>query len=539
MASGFKEMVINTQERAVSTDINRLQKFKSADIAEIFRTMMNSYGNDDVDAGGVLTELSATGNPLVGEIMSGLMVEVQNASLNVTVSEGVGWFMQPDAVADDSDYKLVRDPGSGTLTITANSSGSIRVDVIECSLSFAAPVTATDNRDIFNSVTGLFAATSVTKETRVQLTYRVRAGTPGSGYPGPAMGWLPLAVASVPNGTTTNDTITFWDVRPMVGDRVRAPFNRTLDNPRQQARSNWECNNDANGGTESRINGYVNAELNGYRVGGRIRSTVPQADSGINYIDARNAIHQQSGISIPATGLVYLYLCTPYGLPRWARYKEVAEGTRVPRSPRGLFLVSSVAPTHAYGKPSGTISPPAITGLVTAIGVNDAVCVGALPTVASAITGGVMDGRVFYRDPYQSVVQFSNSGVTSLIYRLTAGTHYPHNAKALIVDLYINYNVLAGGISTWNGDINVADQGGIPGAIYAQTFGSGGFIYNSAGITEDYAGYSGNVRIPLRTNYPADTATGVDIQWVISAAFDSLNTSLCYCHVLGWDLGEA
>ncbi len=43
----------------------------------------------------------------------------------------------------------------------------------------------------------------------------------GAGYPAAVAGWLPLCVASIPNAAPNNDTVTFWDVRPMLQDRAR------------------------------------------------------------------------------------------------------------------------------------------------------------------------------------------------------------------------------------------------------------------------------------------------------------------------------
>src|ERR1700729_3903361 len=214
MASGDKEMVINSLARAVSTDQTRMQKFANADRAELFRFLLDiSMGSDDLDANGVLTQYTTQNNPLNAEIIgNGLTVKPVVGALDLLVDPGLLYLLNPDAAPDDSNYKYVNDAGIGTtglLAMTANSSGQTRIDVIECQ-NLVNATAETDNRDIFNPSTGAFNATTVSKAVKGYLTYRVRAGTPGSGFPGTAAGWLPLAVASVPTATTTNDTICFW-----------------------------------------------------------------------------------------------------------------------------------------------------------------------------------------------------------------------------------------------------------------------------------------------------------------------------------------
>jgi hypothetical protein len=141
MPSGAKELVINSLERAVSTDINRLQKFSNQYRAELMRALLNtSFGTDDSQSGGQYTpgSNSVTGTPVSSEIISGLLVQPQIGNFNVLVTPGFVWMLNPDGAPDDSPYKEVLDagvPAAGTLTMSTNVSVSIRIDVIECQLT--------------------------------------------------------------------------------------------------------------------------------------------------------------------------------------------------------------------------------------------------------------------------------------------------------------------------------------------------------------------------------------------------------------------
>src|SRR3984957_5910287 len=316
MAGGQKNVTINTQERAVSVDINRLQSFMNASQAEAMRYLMDaSLGSDDLGAGGVITEYSPLNTPLQAEILNGIQVQPQIGSLNIIIAPGVVQAIAPDgsetpvgspALGDSSYYKYIRDVGVqtlGALAMTPNSSGQIRIDVIECQV--ASLVSETDNRDVFNPSTGLFAASTVTKATQDGLSYRVRAGTPGSGFPGSVNGWLPLAVASVPTGTTTNDTITFWDVRPLVADRVYQPFGLSRNLPRVKMLGGTDAT-----GTYVGHNGlygevYEATSCDGstnpptpsrHRLGGRLARGTPGSDSALSpatlAVDVNDAANQ-------------------------------------------------------------------------------------------------------------------------------------------------------------------------------------------------------------------------------------------------------
>jgi len=497
VSSGFKNMVINTQERAVSSDINRLQKFQGKDFAEFFRYMLDVYSQEDLEANAIGTVPSTMETPIRAEIINGGLVRPGVASLAISVDAMVAMFLAPDAAADESPYKYIADTGStGTLLMTANASGSTRIDVIECSIDPAQQI-VTDNRDIFDPVTGLFTASAVTKETKSVLRYRVRAGTPGAGYPGGALGWLPLAVASVPTATTTNDTITFWDVRPLVSDRIYQPFAITRDLPTPGKRF-LVCDS-LTASPQADVTGrMVGYDIGGRRVGGTIRRGTPGSDAtaAVRITDTAN---QTPGFAPGVNSIVYLYLVCPFGLPRWARYND-APSARVPRSPKGIPVVSSTSTNGLTGRAAAPIGLPTSTGLLGSAVEAETLCI--LTTMAgagSAIRSSICDGEETILGasdggpPVHSPIVVAGTAYdgTSAKFTLLPGFHYPKHARRVKVSATFKWTNASGvtqsyapaGTSVTEGDaawnVSVAPKGTA-------------WVYNTAHLTRQAVADAGS-----------------------------------------------
>lgn len=435
MASGNKVIIHNSRERIVSPDLNRAQGFSALQVAEIFRGLMgDSNGIDDLDGGGNESAPTTIASPVRAEILTGLRCTPQMGNTVVTVTPGVAFFLAPDNIAEDSRYKYVNDPGVtlSTLVIAPNPAGTIRIDVIEC--SWSAIISETDNRDILDLATGAFAPALVDKVRRGVLTYRVRQGTAGAGFPGTASGWLPLCVASVPPASVNNDTVTFWDVRPLVNDRAFG-FSRTTNFKPIVRRSQ------INAVTLALVGGHVDAVLDGRRVGGALRSGTPSAALGVDpAIDFTAAANQASGFALAAKQPYYLYLATPFGLPRWARYTTTSP--RVPQAPKGIPIVSN---TYAdlEGRPLTPINMPVATGLGSATMVAVAVAAGYVTSAGAMGQFYANDGEhqlvstdASTTDP-MSLNPTSNvtaAGVNTTRYDLTAGLHYPSHARKILVE---------------------------------------------------------------------------------------------------------
>jgi hypothetical protein len=471
MSGGGQEIVYNPSERVISDDANRAQRFRGLDLNELLRALADTnYGTDDLAAASFDVQSAAQLAPVSAAVFGGLVVRPAVGGLAVAVDPGVVGLYDPDAAVnpDESQYKLIRDPGaaSGSISMTANSSGQTRVDVVECSrVAGGFSVLETDNRDIFNTVTGLFSAVAVNKVVAGRLQYRVRAGTPGGGFPGAAAGWLPLAVASVPTGTTTNDTVTFWDVRPFVGDRWNAPFNVQSFNPRESTPSTFQIDAATNS-AQAIANGFVEATAidlniftlaNGggmYRLGGWL---APAA------IDLNLAANRAGSV---ADGVAYVYLCEPFGLPRWANYSLALTGFRAPINPRGVLLLSNTPPDAPSGCPSSALTlPPQLSGG----SVSRAVCVG-----VTKVTGGqcvsVMTGgrtQIATSPPYPQVNAALISG-GALDFPLAVGTNYPPSAKSIRVTIDVEFTFPGGGPNI----VNDAPVLSVLNTIAGNSFGS-------------------------------------------------------------------
>lgn len=356
MGSGGRELQINTRERPVSNDHNRMQAIARAHLAELLRWMIDS-SSPEVNAGGFPTAPAVTGNPLRGEIFGGLWARPDVGTVNLFIEPGVVGIVNPDAVpdVDDSPYKVIDDPGvqtAGALTLTAGAVAT-RIDVIECSR--VDVVLEQDNRDIFNQATGIFTPQLVDKVIAERLTYRIRTGVAGAGFPGTAAGWLPLAVASVPSTATTWNDCTVWDVRPLVSDYVRAPFNVEQTFP--HLHHAYATAVDV-GGADRKLRGVIEAEYLGRKLGGELGPSILTGS-----IDLLSSEVLEPGFAVTPNRPWFLYFLTPFGLPRWAKYSPASAGFRRPASPRGIPVFTQKGPGGMNMKPGAAVSIPTALGL--------------------------------------------------------------------------------------------------------------------------------------------------------------------------------
>jgi hypothetical protein len=417
MSSAGKELIVNPLERALSGDIVRLQNFSQAMMSEMMRAILDTgQGSDDESAAGSWSQNTSQGNPAWAEVLSGLVFTPVVGGTSSAVSAGAMFMYDPDTIpsTDDSQYKYLLDPGTTSaltpsLTLTANASGSIRVDVLECARVQPDTVVETDSRDVFNTVTGTFAAAAVNKVSQGQLQYRIRTGTAGAGFPGTAAGWMPIAVMSVPTGTTTWDTVTVWDVRPLLNDRIFTPWNTSRALP-VYTRLDFSSNTATSG--QYRANGFVEASatLGTRRLGGWLERGSPGVDHA-GYVDFYDSANQESGYAFPA-GMSFLYLVTMFSLPRWARYTDASFGVRQPRSPRGIPILSATGPLHWTGSQSAGIVLPAVFGFAGAASTSG-VCIGAVyKTSSSTFTSITSSNRA--QSPNANPASLANAtGVTT------------------------------------------------------------------------------------------------------------------------------
>lgn len=423
MASGNKRMVLNTRERLVSTDHNRLQAFAGEHVAEIFRYMSTYLAGE----GGAASIIGTTTSPMLSIVLNGLWARPEVGTVNLFIEPGVAGMVNPDASpsSDDSPFKVFKDDGvqlAGQLTLTPGGGGATRIDVIE--FARIEQVEESDNRDIFNPATGLFAPTLVDKVISDRLTYRIRTGTPGGGFPGTASGWTPIAVASVPNTATTWDQCIVWDVRPLVTDLVRAPA-QVLQKFPSIGKHYGSAYSD---GVFRRLYGVFESQRDQWRVGGEIGSTLSGLAGGA--LDLTSAEIIEPGFAGVGSLPWALYAMQPFGLPRWARYSPASSGLRVPLPFRGIPVLSQK--THAFdGKPVAAVSLPTAFGLGGSSTEGVAVATGAFDAGGTFLNASYADGWTRLAGFPATVSPASGANTPDPIYEIQDSTHFPRGAVAL------------------------------------------------------------------------------------------------------------
>lgn len=479
-SSGFRRLVHGTRERILSSDHNREQAFAAAMIADAYRFLFDADASED-EAAGASSLGGALGNPMRAVIFNGLRVRPEIGTFNLFVDAGAGLFVDPGSPAspDDSAAQVVRSGGqqvAGALVVGA-ASGSTRIDVVECSI--AQVVVEADNRDVFNQSTGSFTPQLINKVVEAQLTFRVRAGTPGGGFPGTASGWLPLAVASVPSGAVSNDGVTFWDVRPLLNDFVHAQHQVRAAFPAARRRHAF-AGDDGAGVWNAK--GVVDVELAGRKAGGNL---CPTASGAVALNLAAAGGLQEPGFAVASNLPWYLYLAHPFSLPRWAKYSPSSSGARTPLSPRGIPVFTQKAPAGLSGLAGSAISLPAATGL----GGSTTNAVVALSGMfEGAFFAGITAGAVTESNARFAVAPSSGNNTANPVYTLVAGVHFPPNAVAICVAAWTKVTLAAGTLTAFNRDLQLRNVAGTD--IYSAIQ-----VYNSLGmpaagnITDTFEGW--------------------------------------------------
>lgn len=463
--SGHKKLIANTREKAISDDFNRAQAFVAALRSEWLRLWTFRKSADET-GGTVISDPIIPTAPITGapqsDVFEGLTVLPQVGTTSVHVLGGIVGMVDPDVVVnlDDSPYKLVFDPGidtNGALTVGVNASGLIRIDVVECRRREL--VTEDDNRDVFNNTTSVFTPTLVDKVSEGRLIFRARQGTPGAGFPGVADGWLPLAVASVPDGSTNTDDVTFWDVRPLVSDRTFPPgtYEGGFPRPVHVDQHEMYVESESTSGAQLKLQGFVRADFGftSQRVGGFLKKGTPGGDAGnVDLLDTEN---HEPGFAVLDEEIYYVWLLFPEGLPRWVRYNRLPlSGARFPSHTKGFVVLSKKAPNVTSQLPSSAITPPTITGLTNATSL--AVCIAAGVGSSSNAPGRLLaeDGWIYPQPRTPAVVPTTVSSSIER-YTLTSGTHFPPHARMVIARVEFRNDGMAGDIFRYEANASLRE----------------------------------------------------------------------------------
>jgi len=534
MSSGHKRIQFNTRERAVSDDLNRLQSFVAAQRAGALRRLVNDRYVTDV-SNGLAIESQPDDTPVSGDVFGGLMVQPVVGTSSLTVSPGVVGLFSPDPVPnpdDGSGYKVVESLGvstMGTLTIAPGGVG-IRIDVIEC-----RPVELgeeNDNRDIFKPSTGKFEPSSVDKVVATRLEFRVRAGTPGGGFPGTVEGWLPLAVASVPAGATSTDAVTFWDVRPLVQDRAEAPHKsgRMVHTHTSHVLTADEYVEPG----KLTVVGTCEGKMGSHKTGGTLFKGTPTATMGtgdVAGIDVLNQENWEPGLMPVVNMPWYLWSLFPFGLPRWVRYTEnsIAGQGRVPGSMRGICVASMTAPIGLIGAPKNPIALPASTGLVGSTPIAWMVAAGSCdPLFPMGPQGFVADGDVFWLTKPIIVNPQWTDGRKDL-YRFAGNVSHPVNVRSIIARFH-RRTAVALEVSTYR-TLSVCNDSTGDHRLAELYRGHGNVDAVSLGTRSDVL----QCEIPLRNGFPAYGAIDQFVLLMYDKPWGTGFNSVA--EIIGWRIG--
>ncbi len=541
MASGNKRLVYNTRERLLSDDHNREQAFEAADVAALLaRTFLPLYAGDR----GVSTLDETQGAPPTALIVDGLMFRPIDGSVNALVDAGTVVMSDPDVSpsGDDVPWKWVHFDGveiAGQLQLTPNP-GGVRIDVVE--FSRTEEVVEYDNRDKFNTGTGLFDPVPVEKVRRGALVFRIRLGIVGSSFPGVVAGWVPIAVCRVPAVANDWDVVTVWDVRPLLADR-RSPGPRVADDTprvtRQLLRSDLATIYSSSGATV-RIFGIVEGELGEWRVGGLLGRSVPGTMA--DYVEATETAAQEgSGVSFDADARWYLYALFPYGLPAWRRYSDPGVGGRVPAAHRGIAVVSKKPPRFT-GRPSEIIYPPNSTSLQNgayALQTHPTLCLTAGSTSGAPFTplprGIVADGSIIHSIFGETPKPADTITASAATFALTAHADFPDNARAIHVR--IAYIWAASGADSLFGlseVLRISDALGTASPLLIQA-GSTTPIRSAAGF-----GFEGvfTARVPLDPYRDEAGPRAFELEWQFGGNLPAgVTINPVTIEVFGWEIG--
>lgn len=537
MPSGYKNEVINNRERAVSNDINRLQAFFGASLSQVMYEMFGKYfASDDLFPGTEL-EIAPGGAPPFHGVLNGLRAYPVNGSINLLITPGVAFIENTGAGSDDAPFMFVQDPGitvAGSLQLSP-APGATRIDVLECQSVLST--LESDNRDIYNVATGLFAPALVSKVQAYRMSYRLRAGTPGAGFPGWTAGWMPLMVASVPAAAATWDACELWDVRALVSEYWNSPYGSIKTNSIIEA-AHLRCEETA---VAAPYDVVLTGALEGKYTTMRVSGVASNHPTGMGYIDiSKTTANHAAGYTPGANAIWYLYLAFPNGMGGWRKYNSSAFSPRVPTAIRGIPIVTQVPPApNRY--PTAVLALPTATGLGGTT-VN-AVCVAAgITNAAAKMRGFVTDGRMTFPKGSMGPIGPTSSDplVTHITrYTLTDNTDFPACAKA--IRFASNLSVTAS-VPPASGDAPACVE------VTARVYNDAGTFYHSevylGKFTSICKGIGGNALfriegdIPLNPKAVAGTHI-VDLvySWDTGATtIDTLVSEVGY--VYGWKLTE-
>lgn len=379
MSSGPNNVIFNTRERVVSRDLNRLQQFSGAALAQVLmrmrgqRQLLSAHEAPGVTFDPALLTIS---DQVQHRVIGGCMVRC-DAPGYLTVDAGSVAFYAPgySTSTDDSDWVVVDDPGATStvlLPFVANAGAGTRMDIVECRPYETSSLS--ENRDVYDASTSTYAPTLVSKASGAALTYRIRQGTAAAGLPAKDDNWCPLAVVAVTTTATGFTTCDVYDVRPLLDAAAQVPLSwdhaSSPNNPLITILDSSLCGVNYDTST-AKAQGWWAAGFNGYLVGGPLYKTSPSASWSttlVDFIDIEDTTNWSSNLPPTVSGnarnsLVCLIPSQFYRFMRYTRADYSGLG-RIPRGPNGIFTICSGG-SSANGNLGAGARMPAGVGCAT------------------------------------------------------------------------------------------------------------------------------------------------------------------------------
>jgi len=201
MTSDMKKTIINTRERITSSKINKQVRIHDRNLQEALKVLL---GADSEQSG----------------VIGGFVVSVIPASMDVSVSKGIGLIIDPAMVDPDSTARWIESESGVISTAAAADPGNPRWDVVE----ILPGVTSTGSfaRDIYNPALDTAVSTNVSIEETPTPVVQVRPGTPAAApaFPTGIPGAIPLAYIYVPAGVGALPLDGVVMCRPMIRPSV-------------------------------------------------------------------------------------------------------------------------------------------------------------------------------------------------------------------------------------------------------------------------------------------------------------------------------
>jgi hypothetical protein len=396
----------NNKEKVLSTDMNARQNLLDKAAAQVFARQLIDPRRSGMLYPGVAIQDATLPIYKASVVVGGLMVQPSTSS--ITIQPGLVAMLCPSLQgADDSPVVVVDDVGmqtGGVLNYTANG-GSIRWDLVECQPYLEQ---LQESRNIWDKTAKVYVPTLVYKRCTVRLNYRIRTGTGGAGLPTLDPDWLPLAAIHVPANAASFDVCDFYDVRPLLEDRVQpAMYNgagtaaAVAANLFKHLGGDWIIMDDPVT-TDRVMAGHAEAVFGGYLAGGELRQSMPSAaaDFGAtkadqDHLSLDRADNKQAALSYrngstSTTSTYWVAALFPALLPRWVRYSQssIPNIGRVPRGPRGILMVMDYNGMQAIYNNGfvDTTTIPAVLGLTTS-------CMGVVLTSFMCDGSGVPQGN--------------------------------------------------------------------------------------------------------------------------------------------------